>query len=49
MNSVLEPAVQHELARVQTSRDDAKSYFKALLDDWEMIDFPTSPGSGLPG
>ena len=40
MHSVLEPNVQHELARVQRSREDAKNYFKALLDDWEMIDFP---------
>jgi ketosteroid isomerase-like protein len=37
---VLEPDVQHELARVQRTREDAKTYFKALLDDWEMIDFP---------
>ena len=40
MHSVLEPAVHHELARVQRSREDARNYFKALLDDWEMIDFP---------
>ena len=40
MHSVLEPDVSHELARVQTSREDARNYFKALLDDWEMIDFP---------
>ena len=41
MHSVLEPEVKHELARVQRSREDAKNYFKALLDDWEMLDFPT--------
>ena len=41
MHSVLEPDVHHELARVQRSREDAKNYFKALFDDWEMIDFPT--------
>ena len=41
MHSVLEPDVPHELARVQRSREDARNYFKALLDDWEMIDFPT--------
>ena len=40
MHSVLAPAVHHELARVQRSREDARNYFKALLDDWEMIDFP---------
>jgi ketosteroid isomerase-like protein len=40
MHSVLEPDVPHELARVQRTREDAKNYFKALLDDWEMIDFP---------
>lgn len=40
MHSVLGPDVRHELARVQTSREDARNYFKALLDDWEMIDFP---------
>ena len=41
MHSVLEPDVQHELARVQRSREDARNYFKALFDDWEMLDFPT--------
>lgn len=41
MHSVLEPDVPHELARVQRSPEDAKSYLKALLDDWEMLDFPT--------
>jgi ketosteroid isomerase-like protein len=41
MHSVLEPNVQHELARVQRSREDTKSYFRELLDNWEMIDFPT--------
>ena len=41
MHSVLEPGVKHELARVQTSREDAKKYFRELLDNWEMIDFPT--------
>ena len=41
MHSVLEPGVKHELARVQTSREDAKEYFRELLDNWEMIDFPT--------
>ena len=41
MHSVLEPNVQHELARVQHSREDTKSYFRELLDNWEMIDFPT--------
>jgi len=41
MHSVLEPGVQHELARVQTSREDTKKYFRELLDNWEMIDFPT--------
>ena len=40
MHSVLEPDVPHELARVQVSREDARNYFKALFDDWEMIDFP---------
>ena len=41
MHSVLEPGVKHELARVQTSREDTKAYFRELLDNWEMIDFPT--------
>jgi ketosteroid isomerase-like protein len=41
MHSVLEPGVKHELARVQTSREDTKKYFRELLDNWEMIDFPT--------
>ena len=41
MHSVLEPEVKHELARVQTSREDTRKYFKELLDNWEMIDFPT--------
>ena len=41
MHSVLEPNVQHELARVQRSREDTKNYFRELLDNWEMIDFPT--------
>ena len=41
MHSVLEPNVQHELARVQRSREDTKSYFRELLDNWEMVDFPT--------
>lgn len=41
MHSVLEPDVPHELARVQRSREDAKNYFRALFDDWEMIAFPT--------
>ena len=41
MHSVLEPDVQHELARVQRSREDTKNYFRELLDNWEMIDFPT--------
>jgi ketosteroid isomerase-like protein len=40
MHSVLEPDVSHELARVQRSREDAKNYFRELLDNWEMIDFP---------
>jgi ketosteroid isomerase-like protein len=41
MHSVLEPNVQHELARVQVSREDTKKYFSELLDNWQMIDFPT--------
>ena len=41
MHSVLELGVKHELARVQTSREDTKKYFRELLDNWEMIDFPT--------
>ncbi|QNP45415.1 nuclear transport factor 2 family protein [Sphingomonas sediminicola] len=41
MHSVLEPGVKHELARVQTSREDTKAYFRELLDNWEMIYFPT--------
>lgn len=42
MRSVLEPnAPQLELARTHSSKDDAKAYFKELLDNWEMIDFPT--------
>jgi hypothetical protein len=41
MHSVLEPGVKHELARAQTSREDTKKYFRELLDNWEMIDFPT--------
>lgn len=41
MHSVLEPNVKHELARVQVSRDDTRNYFRELLDNWEMIDFPT--------
>jgi ketosteroid isomerase-like protein len=41
MHSVLEPGVKHELARVQTSREDTRKYFRELLDNWEMIDFPT--------
>jgi ketosteroid isomerase-like protein len=41
MHSVLEPDVKHELARVQTSREDTRNYFRELLDNWEMIDFPT--------
>jgi len=41
MHSVLEPNVSHELARVQRSREDTKNYFRELLDNWEMIDFPT--------
>ena len=41
MHSVLEPDVRHELARVQRSREDTKNYFRELLDNWEMIDFPT--------
>jgi ketosteroid isomerase-like protein len=41
MHSVLEPGVQHELARVQRSREDTRNYFRELLDNWEMIDFPT--------
>jgi ketosteroid isomerase-like protein len=41
MRSILEPNVQHELARTHSSREDAKAYFKELLDNWEMIDFPT--------
>ena len=41
MHSVLEAGVQHELARVQRSREDTRNYFKELLDNWEMIDFPT--------
>ena len=41
MHSVLEPNVQHELARVQRSREDTKNYFRELLDNWEMVDFPT--------
>lgn len=40
MHSILEPEVRHEIARVQRSREEAKSYFQALLDEWEMIDFP---------
>lgn len=40
MRSVLEPNVQHELARTHSSREDAKAYFRELLDNWEMIDFP---------
>ena len=41
MHSVLEPNVQHELARVQVSREDTRKYFSELLDNWQMIDFPT--------
>jgi ketosteroid isomerase-like protein len=41
MHSVLEPNVKHELARVQVTREDTKKYFGELLDNWEMIDFPT--------
>lgn len=42
MRSVLEPnAPQLELARPHSSKEDAKAYFKDLLDNWEMIDFPT--------
>ena len=41
MRSILEPNVQHELARTHSSHEDAKAYFKELLDNWEMIDFPT--------
>lgn len=41
MHSVLELGVKHELARVQTSREDTRKYFRELLDNWEMIDFPT--------
>ena len=41
MHSVLEPNVQHELARVQRSREDTRNYFRELLDNWDMIDFPT--------
>ena len=37
MHSVLEPNVQHELARVQRSREDTMNYFRELLDNWEMI------------
>ena len=41
MHSVLEePKLNHELARVQRSRDDTRNYFRELLDNWEMIDFP---------
>jgi len=41
MHSVLEPTVQHKLARVQRSREDTRNYFRELLDNWDMIDFPT--------
>src|SRR5687767_15103708 len=41
MSSVLERNVPHELARTHSSKEDAKAYFKELLDNWEMIDFPT--------
>ena len=42
MSSVLEAnAPQHELARTHSSKEDARAYFKELLDNWEMIDFPT--------
>ena len=41
MHSVLEPDVQHELARVQRSREDTRNYFRELLDNWDMVDFPT--------
>ena len=41
MRSVLEPNVQHELARVKRSREDTRNYFRELLDNWEMVDFPT--------
>ena len=41
VHSVLEPNVQHELARVQRSREDTRNYFCELLDNWDMIDFPT--------
>lgn len=33
--------MQHELARVQRSREDTSNYFRELLYNWGMIDFPT--------
>ena len=41
MRSVLEPNVQHELARTHSSREDTRAYFSELLDNWDMVDFPT--------
>ena len=41
MRSVLEPAnLPHELAKAHRSHAEVRDYFTALLDDWEMIDFP---------